>query len=862
MAKAVEKKRVLHRRRIIERPRLIALLDETNVPIRMLIAPAGYGKTTLAEQWVAKEGRRGTWFTARPASVDVAGLALGLARAAAGIVPDCEERLREHLRALPAPAENVRVLAEILSEDIAGWPSDAWLVFDDYHEICPSADAERFVEELVSLCPVQILIASRQRPSWVKARRILYGEVFELNQTQLAMDGHEAAEVLSGRNATSASGLVALANGWPAVIGLAAVSPTEVDDQASVPEALYQFFAEEIFSALEPDVQRGLAVLAIAPIIDRSLVDGLLEDGAERVLGIALDIGILVERDGRLEMHPLARAFLDEHRDQGSLPVPAEQVEKCLELIRNQRAWDTAFDLVVRHSLLHQLPPLLQEALDELLDTARLSTIEGWCDYADEMSVTSDIFTLGRAEIALRRGQCAEAQARGVSMAAVPSPYQFRALVVAGRAAHLASREEDALQLFRRAEHAASSKFARREALWDQLICMTDLELPQASATLEDLAGEVEFSNIREVVKAETCRLLWQLRFGQLDLSRADRTAQLLPLIDDPIVVTGFQSVLASGLALSGRYEEARNTALALASTARKYRLAFALPWALVVMGTAEAGLRNWRQAERLLRQGMKEARRGSDRHAEESCLAGLIRMLAQRGRSDLAIGLRLRSVLTGDESQLMQTVRAELLSSRALALAASGRVAEAERTIEPARGVSRAVEAVVLSAAVDAVIGLKSHSQDAIDRVEALHQVAFDTGGVDLLVTAYRAAPELLAVLLQKGRRDHAFVDLVRRVGDCDLVEAVGGSLAAGGCVTALTARQRDVYALLRQGLTNREIATTLVIAESTAKLHVQNVFDRLGIHSRKTIAMQAALERSPQATSAIDETGEGSDS
>ena len=44
----------------------------------MLVAPAGYGKTTLAEQWVAREGRQGAWFTARRSSTDVAALALGL----------------------------------------------------------------------------------------------------------------------------------------------------------------------------------------------------------------------------------------------------------------------------------------------------------------------------------------------------------------------------------------------------------------------------------------------------------------------------------------------------------------------------------------------------------------------------------------------------------------------------------------------------------------------------------------------------------------------------------------------------------------------------------------------------------------
>ena len=75
------------------------------------------------------------------------------------------------------------------------------------------------VAALVAESPVQVLIASRQRPAWVSAKRILYGDVLELNQTALAMDNHEASDVLVGRDGPSASGLVTLANGWPAVIG-------------------------------------------------------------------------------------------------------------------------------------------------------------------------------------------------------------------------------------------------------------------------------------------------------------------------------------------------------------------------------------------------------------------------------------------------------------------------------------------------------------------------------------------------------------------------------------------------------------------------------------------------------------------
>ena len=37
---------------IIKRPRLTKLLDESEARVILLVAPAGYGKTTLAREWV------------------------------------------------------------------------------------------------------------------------------------------------------------------------------------------------------------------------------------------------------------------------------------------------------------------------------------------------------------------------------------------------------------------------------------------------------------------------------------------------------------------------------------------------------------------------------------------------------------------------------------------------------------------------------------------------------------------------------------------------------------------------------------------------------------------------------------------
>jgi DNA-binding NarL/FixJ family response regulator len=60
------------------------------------------------------------------------------------------------------------------------------------------------------------------------------------------------------------------------------------------------------------------------------------------------------------------------------------------------------------------------------------------------------------------------------------------------------------------------------------------------------------------------------------------------------------------------------------------------------------------------------------------------------------------------------------------------------------------------------------------------------------------------------------------------------------------LTAREREVYALLAEGKTNREIATALVISEPTAKVHVRPVLRKLGVRSRTEAALKAVQERS----------------
>jgi DNA-binding NarL/FixJ family response regulator len=55
------------------------------------------------------------------------------------------------------------------------------------------------------------------------------------------------------------------------------------------------------------------------------------------------------------------------------------------------------------------------------------------------------------------------------------------------------------------------------------------------------------------------------------------------------------------------------------------------------------------------------------------------------------------------------------------------------------------------------------------------------------------------------------------------------------------LTAREREVVALIARGLSNRQIGDVLVISERTAEVHVAHIRDKLGLASRPRIAVWA---------------------
>jgi predicted ATPase/DNA-binding CsgD family transcriptional regulator len=188
-----------------------------------------------------------------------------------------------------------------------------------------------------------------------------------------------------------------------------------------------------------------------------------------------------------------------------------------------------------------------------------------------------------------------------------------------------------------------------------------------------------------------------------------------------------------------------------------------------------------------------------------------------------------------------------------ALALAGLGRVALSEGDVRAARGhfqtslqllresgqrlgVVRCLEAL---AAVAAIEHRPEHALRLVGAAQAVRRtlgVQQSTGGSGMLgrsIDVARSEVRTLAAetLIAEGRELDLEQAVVMALLDVDVPPVGDGP---GAAPNPLTRREREVAVLLAEGLSNRQIAERLVIAEKTAALHVEHILAKLGLHSR----------------------------
>ena len=270
------------------------------------------------------------------------------------------------------------------------------------------------------------------------------------------------------------------------------------------------------------------------------------------------------------------------------------------------------------------------------------------------------------------------------------------------------------------------------------------------------------------------------------------------------------------------------------------------------------------RLAELRIDQGrIEEAAQLAGPHAEVLAMCGpMARIHLCRGEHDLAVAVAGRGLreLVGDAVRrgplLAITVQAELgrgdldaaeRSAGELAVLADetdspalhGEAQLAAGRVAMARGDLNAA-ATSLDEARRSFNRAERPLQSATAALERAESLAAAGNRSDAVVEG-RAALGVLTRLGANPFADRAAA-LLRSLGDAARVRSVDTATAVG----SLTGREAEVLALIRQGLTNREIGERLFISAKTAEHHVGRVLTKLGVKSR---AEAAALATSASA-------------
>src|SRR5690242_17249944 len=383
----------VHRISLIER-----LAREVSRPIVSVVAPAGYGKTTLLAQWAERSRQAVAWVSVDELDNDPKVLLTYVAEALNAVEP-VGERVFD---ALASPASSVPgSVVPRLGSAFASMTRPVVLMLDDVH-VLHNAECRAALSVLADHVPggSQLVLAGRTEPPVRIARLRAEGRLAEIGPGDLSLTAADAASLLRAAEVVLGDDEVAelhrRTEGWPVGLYLAALYLREGGSVGTAAASfggddrlVREYLESEFLDRISGQHRRFLTRSAVLTRMSGPLCEAVLDlpGSAATLAELARSNLLLVPLDRRGHWYRYHHMFRDllraelERLEPGMLPV----------LRRRAAAWCLANDLAeeaLEYALaaedVEMVARLVQTLWHPVYSRGRTATLQRWFGWLED----------------------------------------------------------------------------------------------------------------------------------------------------------------------------------------------------------------------------------------------------------------------------------------------------------------------------------------------------------------------------------------------------------------------------------------------------------------------------------------------
>lgn len=303
---------------MIPRKRLTNFAENiTNCKILYIQAPAGYGKTVFAGQWVESQRLPGAFATLDEYDNSPDDLCHKLRILLEHI---CPEAASGQLFPFTRHPDFDKAPAQFLMRAAAALPTDhaASVVIDDLHYITDLRAQKRLQDFLIRLPDgIRICILSRNQLPDVFSSQVLKQDLCFIPQNLLLFNSSEIRALYQSKGAMitaeQAERILAYTEGWPLGINALLLSENQLPAKSISSECLEQFLKSQVWEMWDEQTREFMIESCMEDVLSEPLCDALTgKCGSGMILERLLAEGVFLSRqpDGTYYFHRLFRDFL------------------------------------------------------------------------------------------------------------------------------------------------------------------------------------------------------------------------------------------------------------------------------------------------------------------------------------------------------------------------------------------------------------------------------------------------------------------------------------------------------------------------------------------------------------------------